>query len=147
MQCGWVQKKRKGTERIPLETWRRHKGGQHGEGDRGWSDVSTRPGTPGLLVTRKDWKRDEGLSPRAFREHSPASTLISDRQPPEPSDNILVVLSHFGAFALVKRIRLLPVSWREDDVQASEIPDVVVLPFRISGQTHGGEGRRGHVFV
>lgn len=75
-------------------------GGQHGEGDRGWSDVSTRPGTRGLLGTRKDWKREEGLSPRAFREHGPASTLISDRQPPEPSDNILVVLSHFGAFAL-----------------------------------------------
>ena len=67
---------------------------------RDWSDVSTRPGTPGLLVMSRDQKREEGFSPRAFREHGPASTLISDCQPPEPHDNILVVLSRFGAFAL-----------------------------------------------
>lgn len=36
---------------------------------------------PGLLVMTRDWKREEGFPPG---EHSPASTLIADRQPPGP---------------------------------------------------------------
>lgn len=53
-----------------------------GHGGRDWRDVATRQGMPGAT---RSWEKQGRIFPWSlWREHSPADTLISDFELPEP---------------------------------------------------------------